>query len=232
MDQPNNKIILIEGKQSEYPSFFFSLQKKGYDVEIARTGTAAVQKIKTNPIGIALLDTGSLHTNGIRIVKSLKKQNPALPVILIIDQEMSKKEASPDADVILQRPFTLKKLINRIKVAQMPINKDTLIGTGKIRLDVNENIVFVGEKSVSLTPKLTAILKTLIQHQNETVSRRELFKAAWESDFMADMRTLDVHIKWLRNAIEPDPKKPKYIKTIRGIGYSLVNTEEEPFEIL
>lgn len=226
MKEPNKKIMLIEGKQADQPSFFFALQGKGYEVAIARNGAGAMKKMKTDPVSVVLLDSVSLHTNGSRIIQSLKTKFDDIPVILIVDAETPNTNPS-GADVVLRKPFTLRKLINRIKVFQTPENTEQIVGEGSIRLDTRERIVFVDNRVASLTPKTAALLEILIEHRNETVPRIELFSRVWKTEFLDDMRTLDVHIRWLRESIEKNPKKPVYLKTDRGIGYRLVCDEDK-----
>ena len=96
-----------------------------------------------------------------------------------------------------------------------------MVKTGEFELDVENRFVRYGEKQIALTPRLVDLLKVLMDHKGEVVERKALFSEVWDTDYTDDMRTLDVHISWLRQALEEVPKRPKYIKTIRGIGYRL-----------
>ena len=95
------------------------------------------------------------------------------------------------------------------------------IHAGPVRLDVEKRIVRCLDKQTRLTPRLMRLLKTLMERKGEVVERKALFSQVWETDYTDDTRTLDVHISWLRRAIEVDPEAPKFLKTIRGVGYRL-----------
>lgn len=216
MEQCTRKIILIEGKQTNHPSFFLSLKKKGYNVAIASTGNAALEKIKEELPLLVLIDAASLRTAGNRIVYSIKKRFPSLPVIVIVDEFKSIKKS--DADRVMVLPFTIQKLVNRIKM-YLPANNETLQAEGNIALDLKNNRIFVDNHPSSVTPRVAKLLNLLMDQPGKTLERKELFTKLWDTDYVEDMRSLDVHIRWLRQVVEEDPKNPKIIQTVRGVGY-------------
>jgi DNA-binding response OmpR family regulator len=114
----------------------------------------------------------------------------------------------------------VQKLSNRIKPL-LPGDGNNVIQVGSIHLDIERRRVRCLGKNAKLTPRLVALLEILMEHHGEVVEREQLFKKVWETDYTGDTRTLDVHISWLRRAIELDPLKPKFLKTIRGVGYRL-----------
>ena len=124
------------------------------------------------------------------------------------------------ADIILFLPFTPQKLINRIRHL-LPEDVKNSVHAGAVRLDMDKKIVRCQGKRSRLTPRLVSLLKILIEHPGEVLERKILFSKVWETDYTEDTRTLDVHISWLRHAIESDPDHPKFIKTVRGVGYRL-----------
>ena len=225
MDLFQNKIILIEGKQTDHPSFFLNLQKKGYNVEIASTGNAALDKIRDGRPMLVLIDAASLRTTCNRIVYRIKQRNPDLPVILIIDDSLKGKKISNKCDLVMTLPFTVQKLVNRIKLFA-PSNGESIRNVGKITLDKSKCSISVGHRYSLVTPRVVKLLEVLMDRVGKVVSRKELFRKIWDTDYLDDMRSLDVHMQWLRKAIETDPKNPQIITTIRGIGYSLYYTEE------
>jgi DNA-binding response OmpR family regulator len=211
-------ILIIEGRHAEIPSFATDLQKKGFDVISAKSGKDAISRLKKVSPHLVVVNAASLRSSGVRICQSLKEKQEKLPVILILEKD---KEVSKDAaDVILNLPFTVQKLSNRIKPL-LPGDGNNVIQVGSIRLDVERRRVRSLGKNAKLTPRLVALLEILMEHHGEVVEREHLFKKVWETDYTGDTRTLDVHISWLRRAIELDPLKPKFLKTIRGVGYRL-----------
>ena len=211
-------ILIIEGQHAEVPSFATDLQKKGFDVETAKSGKEAVSRLKRISPDLVVVNAASLRSTGVRICQSLRSKDRKIPIILIIDEHNNvSKEA---ADAVLNLPFTVQKLSNRIKPL-LPSDGKNMIQAGPIQLDLDKRRVRCLGKSNKLTPRLVTLLQILMEHQGEAVEREHLFKKVWETDYTGDTRTLDVHISWLRRAIELDPLKPKFLKTIRGVGYRL-----------
>jgi len=213
------RILLIEGKRTDHPSFAAGLTKKGYLVESVPSGTAALTQLDTVVPNLVVVDASSMRTNGKRICHSLHLKQPTLPLILVIDQNSDLND-NYGADTILMLPFTMQKLINRIRHL-LPIKNDSDIIAGPIMLDVKEKRAVIGDRQVQLTPRLALILKILIEHAGEVVERKIMFSEAWETDYTDDTRSLDVHMSWLRQAIEENPRRPVFIKTVRGSGYRL-----------
>lgn len=211
-------LLVIEAKHAEIPSFAMDLQKKGFDAHIAQNGSKAVALLKEVNPSVVVVNAASLRSTGLRICQSLREKDSKLPIILILDDEI---EINKDlADVVLVLPFTVQKLSNRIKPL-LPGDGKNVLHVGPIRLDLDKRRVRCMGRSTKLTPRLVTLLQLLMDKHGEVVEREPLFKKAWETNYTGDTRTLDVHISWLRRAIELDPENPKFLKTIRGVGYRL-----------
>jgi DNA-binding response OmpR family regulator len=165
------------------------------------------------------VDAASMRTSGRRICQSIRQFAQQLPVVLVVEQA-SESEEKPDVDVVLVQPFTLQKLVNRIRPL-LPAEHTRLIQAGELQLHPEQRWVRVQGRQVALTPRLVMLLKILMEHPGEVIGREELFRQVWETEYTGDTRTLDVHISWLRQAVEENPRKPRYIKTVRGVGYRL-----------
>ena len=211
-------LLLIEGRHAEIPSFASDLQKKGFDVETAQNGSQAVARLKEISPSLSVVNAASLRSTGLRICQALRAKDPKLPVVLILGKENHVERDAADAVLVL--PFTVQKLVNRIKPL-LPGDGKNVVHVGPVRLDLEHRRVRSLNKSTRLTPRLVALLKMLMEHHGEVVEREILFKKVWETDYTGDTRTLDVHISWLRRAIELDPERPRFLKTIRGVGYRL-----------
>jgi DNA-binding response OmpR family regulator len=211
-------ILVIEGRHAEIPSFANDLQKKGFDIRSFQNGSQAVSKVKQINPSLVVINAASLRSTGIRICLSVRKKDPKLPIILILEKE---KPVDKDlADSMIALPFTVQKLVNRIK-ALLPSDGKNVVSAGPIQLDLEHKRVRCLGKSTKLTPRLITLLNILMDKHGEVVERESLFKKVWETNYTGDTRTLDVHISWLRRAIELDPSNPKFLKTIRGVGYRL-----------
>ncbi|MDX9990473.1 MAG: response regulator transcription factor [Anaerolineales bacterium] len=213
------RILLIEGKKAEQPVFAAELQKKGFSVFVVPNGSQAVNKWAEIAPDLLVVNAASLGSSGVRIVQALReKQEERLPIILLVDA--SRPVDKSTADVVLVLPFTVQKLANRIK-PYLPGDGANIIQAGPLRLDLEHRRVRCMGKNIRLTPRLSQLLQLLIEHRGEVVERESLFKQVWETDYTGDTRTLDVHISWLRKAIELDPNHPKFLHTVRGVGYRL-----------
>lgn len=212
-------VLLIEGKRADRSSYMAGLSKKGFMVESAANGSEALDKIKTLDPKAIIVDAASMRTSGTRICSTLRKKLARTPIILIISEDRNGIKTEM-ADEILQLPFTLQKLLNRLK-PYMTMDQNKRLRVGAIELDLKQRWLHCGEKRTRLTPRLFILMETFMRHPGEVLERDELFRKLWETDYLGDMRSLDVHISWLRQAVEDDPRHPVYIKTERGVGYRL-----------
>jgi DNA-binding response OmpR family regulator len=212
-------VLLIEGKRADRPSYMAGLSKKGFDVESAASGSEALNKIKTLDPKAVIVDAASMRTSGTRICSTLRKELGETPILLVVSEDRDGVNHDT-ADEILQLPFTLQKLLNRLK-PYMTMDQNKRLKVGAIELDTKQRWLYCGEKRTRLTPRLFILMETFMRHPGEVLERDELFRKLWETDYLGDMRSLDVHISWLRQAVEDDPRHPIYIKTERGVGYRL-----------
>jgi len=213
------RLLLIEGKRAERPSFLGGLTKKGFQVDSVPNGAAAFVHLAGNVPHLVVVDAASMRTSGKRICQSIHQHAPGVPVVLILEEGAATPD-KVDVEVVLIEPFTLQKLVNRIRPL-MPSEPRSLLIVGPIHLDVEQRLVRCENRQVRLTPRLVTLLKILMDHPGELIDRKELFRQVWDTAYTVDTRTLDVHVSWLRQAIEEDPRHPKFIKTIRGMGYRL-----------
>lgn len=210
----SESLILIERPQK---SSFAPALKKHYRVTSVSSGKQAVEAARRLPPVAIVLDAISLRTTGERIAKQLKLELGDLPLIHL---HPGAKAESP-ADVVLLHPFTARKLINSVaRVARPPkqVSDDVLICGGFV-MNVTRRLLVVNGQETQLTPKAALLAEIFLRHPDETLNRKQLMEHVWQTDYMGDTRTLDVHVRWLRRAIEADAGNPLYLKTVRGVGY-------------
>lgn len=218
-EKSRTTILLVEGKRSNGYVFAEDLIKKGYCVVLAQSGSEGIIALdKTEPDAI-VINAASLRTNGLRIVSRFHNKQPDSPIILIIAENLELPE-EPLANMVLELPFTVQKLVNRLQAFKKTADKH-LVSCGKLQLNTQTNMASYLDKEAHLTPRLAQLLKLLMDNAGNLVEREELFKKVWETEYTADTRTLDVHISWLRKALEEDPRDPKLILTERAAGYRL-----------
>jgi len=212
-------VLIVEGRRGDHPSFSEELQDKGYRVSCAPSGSAGLDILDTVNPNVIVVDAASLRTSGLRICQSFRKADNDLPIILVVDKNKSIPD-EVDANLVLCLPFTVQKLINRMQ-AYTPTEDKYIKKAGPIELNTRTQLVTCYDRQTKLTPRLVDILQMLMENNGEIVERDPLFTTVWETDYTGDTRTLDVHISWLRQAIEEDPRHPQLIRTIRGVGYIL-----------
>jgi DNA-binding response OmpR family regulator len=215
------KILLIEGKRADRPSFVAGLTRKGYQVESVANGSEAMARLDPFTPDLIIINAASMRTSGRRICQSIRAHSHNTHIVLVTDTPSPDNiEKDELADVVLSLPFTLQKLMNRIRPL-LPAEQKDLMVVGLLQLDPIQRWVRIGARQTSLTPRLVTLLKILMEHPGEVIEREYLFRTVWDTAYTEDTRTLDVHVSWLRRAIEDDPRNPRYIKTIRGVGYRL-----------
>jgi DNA-binding response OmpR family regulator len=215
----NVVILIIEGRRGDYASFGEELNDKGYQVFKAPSGKAGLNLLEATDPHVVIVDAASLRTSGIRICQSIRVALDSVPIILIVEKKRSIPK-NIDANLVLRLPFTVQKLTNRLH-AYHPTDDKFVLNVGPIELNTRTQLVTCHDRQTKLTPRLVKILKMLMENNGKVVGRDPLFTQIWETEYTGDTRTLDVHISWLRKAIEIDPRNPKLIRTERGVGYIL-----------
>jgi DNA-binding response OmpR family regulator len=200
-------------------SFVPSLRKKEYWVEIVPTGTAALTRLVEVDPDLVVVNAASLRSSGKRICNEIHEKSSELPIVLIVTPEHANSGVTT-ANAILELPFTSRKLLNRI-APLLPGDGKNILHVGFIRLDLERKRVRCLGREARLTPRMTHLLQVLLIHAGEAVDRQKLFSEVWDTKYTVDTRTLDVHISWLRGALEENPRQPQFLKTIRGVGYRL-----------
>ncbi len=210
-------ILWIASERAEGYPLITQVQKKDFHINLAGNGKDAIAYLSTFTCDIIVVDAISLRTSGTRICQSLQRAAGNSPILLITDMPQ------PDgvATEVLVPPFTSRKLINRIKKL-MPAESHNVRQLGELRLDTARHLVSCnGNDKKKITPKQSFLLQMLMDRPGQVIPREELFRSVWETDYVGDLRTLDVHISGLRKAIEEDMREPKVLVSVRGVGYRL-----------
>lgn len=212
-------LLWIEGRWGSDPSFIPSLTKKGFEVDVVNNGKSAIDYLDNEQPAVVVIDAASMRTNGKRICMSIREISNGLPIMLIsAPDKIDRSNNFVNSTLVL--PFTSRKLVNRL-IPLLPHAAGDLLEKGPLRINPERNQVICFGRKTTLTPRLMRLLELLLENEGEVMRRDVLFKTVWKTDYIGDTRTLDVHISWLRDAIEKDPKKPQLLTTIRGTGYRL-----------
>lgn len=224
-------ILLVEGRNSGDKSLAPLLDKAAYHLAIVHTGQSALNWAAKNEPSLVIFDASSMRSNGTRICRRLRAQLGDVPIIHSRAAGQPEDHAA-EADVYLEYPFTARKLLNRVRdLLPADDTAEQIVRYGTITLFRGKRAVDVaGQGERRLTPKLACLLEELIRNPNQIVTRKQLMNTVWKTDYVGDTRTLDVHIRWIRECIEADPGKPTLLRTVRGKGYifSFGDPPQEP----
>jgi two-component system, OmpR family, phosphate regulon response regulator PhoB len=209
-------ILLVEGARPA-SSLAPALAGRGYLVVRASNSKEALSRVRTDGPALAVVNATSLHTDGLRICGDLKDATDEVPVVLIV-RAGTDPEKITCADSILVRPFTARKLLNRIERI-LPDSMGEVLHVGDFSLNPESRSLRVGKTEYHLTPMKARLLELFMRHPGEVLSREYLMKHVWRTEYAGDTRTVEVHIRWLRQIIEADANHPCLLQTIRGVGY-------------
>jgi DNA-binding response OmpR family regulator len=211
-------ILLVEGVRP-VSSLAPLLDAKGYHVVRSNNAKEALNSARAQAPALAVVDCTTLHTDGLKICVDLRASTDAMPIVVVV-----RKGVDPDkitcADSVLARPFTPRKLINRI-TRLLPDSAGEVLKVGDLALNIESHYLRVGKTEQHLTPMKARLLEAFMRNPGETLSREFLMKNVWKTDYIGDTRTIEVHVRWLRQIIEADPCSPKLLQTVRGVGYRL-----------
>ncbi|AIY02916.1 two component transcriptional regulator [Arthrobacter sp. PAMC 25486] len=221
-----SRILIVEDEESISDPLSFLLGKEGYDVQVVDNGLDALVEFERNGADLVLLDLQLPGMSGTEVCKHLR-QRSNVPVIMLTakDSEIDKVVGLElGADDYVTKPYSSRELIARIRaVLRRQAEPEELLNStvqaGPVRMDVERHVVNVHGESVSFPLKEFELLEMLLRNAGKVLTRGQLIDRVWGSDYVGDTKTLDVHIKRLRSKIEPDPAVPKYLVTVRGLGY-------------
>lgn len=214
---PASTILLVEGRKPAAEYLAPLLNDQGYQVVTARTRRDALAETQEVLPAVIVLDTPSLRFCSRRFCKALRDAALKTSVLILLSEGES-IDRSDGARAHLRYPFSARKLSNCI-ARLLPFPEDEVLQVGGVALNLKHRIVICGKRESHLTPKQARLLEVFVRHPGEILTRALLMKQVWDTDYLGDTRTLEVHIHWLRKAIEEDPGSPVYLQTVRGVGY-------------
>jgi two-component system, OmpR family, phosphate regulon response regulator PhoB len=227
------KVLIVEDEEIIRETVILALTDEGYDLLSAVDGRTGLELLQANEnsLDLVILDVMLPHLNGLDICRILRRRGNQVPILML-----SARGAETDrvvglevgADDYLTKPFGMRELIARCR-ALMRRQQQFQAAPEQTVLDFQEIIylypqqcrVLVREKEVNLSPKEYKLLELFMTHPKRVWSREQLLENVWGYDFIGDSKTVDVHIRWLREKIELDPSAPKHLMTVRGFGYRL-----------
>lgn len=219
------KILVVEDEESFREGVSFILSKEGYEIIDAADGNDAIIKFEREGADLVLLDVMLPGLSGLEVCKKLRTLTK-VPIIMLTakDTELDKVLGLEiGADDYITKPFSSRELLARVKAILRRTGsvdvKSAIMEIGPVRVDTERHTVSVEGLDQSLPLKEFDLLVYLMQNAGRVLTRTQLIDRIWGSDYFGDTKTLDVHVKRLRSRIEKDAANPKFIQTIRGLGY-------------
>lgn len=216
-------ILLVADRKTTIDSLADILSKDEHELVVASNQRRALQVVRQNNPDLVIVDMTSAKLSGGKVCLSLRRTTETPILAIMREPPDSNHEGAPLADEWLVKPFSAQDLLTQVR--RLLIQSHLLV-LGPVALNLRAREVRVGDgEAIRLPPKQYALLRCLMKHPGQTLTRAQLMREVWETDFLDDTRTLDVHIRWLREKIEPNPSAPIYIQTVRRVGYRFVPKE-------
>jgi two-component system, OmpR family, response regulator RegX3 len=220
------RVLVVEDEESFSDPLSYMLRNEGFEVAVAPTGPEALEEFDRHGADLVLLDLMLPGLPGTEVCRQLRNRS-AVPVIMLTakDSEIDKVVGLElGADDYVTKPFSSRELVARIRAVlrrhgQAEEPDDAALEAGPVRMDVERHTVSVSGRGVQLPLKEFELLEMLLRNAGRVLTRMQLIDRVWGADYVGDTKTLDVHVKRLRAKIEPDPAVPRYLVTVRGLGY-------------
>lgn len=224
-------VLIVEDDRALLDVLKFNLTKEGYHVITALDGSQALEAARQKQPDIILLDVMLPEIDGFDVCRILR-QEMTTPILMLTakDSEIDKIVGlEVGADDYLTKPFSMRELLARIRamlrrsemVETKPSKQEMSIRAGELEIDKMRHQVSVRDLALKLTTMEFNLLLFLAENKGIVFSREQLLESVWGYDYQGETRTVDVHIRWLREKVEADPGKPEYLITVRGVGYKL-----------
>ena len=222
------KVLVVDDEKLIVKGIRFSLEQDGMDVDCAYDGEEALAMARANEYDMILLDIMLPKMDGFEVCQAIREFSD-MPIVMLTAKgdDMDKiLGLEYGADDYITKPFNILEVKARIKAIMRrtygPRDKKettSVIVKGDLRLDCDSRRLFIHDKEVNLTAKEFDLLELLVKNENKVYSREDLLGLVWGKDYPGDVRTVDVHVRRLREKIEANPSEPKYVHTKWGVGY-------------
>ena len=223
------RILLVDDEEAIQKLLTFPMEQEGYEIVQAMDGEEALEKFRKQPFDLVVLDIMLPGKSGIDVCREIRAES-TIPIIMLTaksDEFDKVLGLEIGADDYITKPFSIREFRSRVKaqlrrmqMTQLPADvAREILEVDKLRIDFLKRNVFLEDEKVDLTYKEFELLKTLVAHPGRVFNREALLQLVWGDSDFRDPRTVDVHIRHLREKVEPDPHDPEYIFTVRGAGY-------------
>ncbi|MBU5487786.1 response regulator transcription factor [Clostridium sp. MSJ-8] len=225
------KILIVDDEEHIRELLKFNLNNSGYDTILASNGVEALKYAKDEKPDLVLLDIMIPEMDGIEVCKNIRAEktlvNTSIIMLTAKSEELDKiLGLELGADDYITKPFSIRELLARVKAVLRRNNisvsnrdESNVEEFGELKIDFERHEVMVDDKLVNMTLKEFELLEILVRNKGKILKRETLLDKVWGYEYIGETRTVDVHIRYIRKKIEKDDKNPRYIETVRGVGY-------------
>ena len=227
-------LLVVEDEQSLLRTLRYNLSRAGHEVRLCTDGKRALEMVRANPPDLMLLDLMLPGMDGLEVCRHIRREvvMPAVrrvPILVLTarDAEVDKVVGlEVGADDYMTKPFSMHELMARVKallrrseMSTVPADQSFQFTSGDVQVDVAAHRAVFRGQPLHLKPREFDLLAYFLRHVGQVLTRERLLRNVWGYEFAVDTRTVDVHVRWLRGKIEPNPAAPTRIETVRGVGY-------------
>jgi DNA-binding response OmpR family regulator len=215
------RVLLAEDDTSISEPLSRALRREGYQVEVTEDGPATLSRALSDEIDLVLLDIGLPELDGLEVCRRVRAEGNPVPVLILTaraDEVDTVVGLDAGADDYVTKPFRLAELLARVRalLRRGTADRDAVRG---VRIDPEARRAWHGDQELDLTTKEFDLLWVLIRDAGKVVTREQIMREVWESKWFTSTKTLDMHISWLRRKLGDDAHNPRYITTVRGVGF-------------
>ena len=228
---PGSKVLLVEDEPALVESVAYSLTREGFAVITATDGERALERFRAERPSLVILDLMLPKLSGLDVCRAIRSESQVPIVILTAKDSEADKVAGLElgADDYVTKPFSIRELVSRVRANLRRAQTQPAgagpgrLSGGPVEIDLERHEAFVRGQSVAFTPKEFDLLDSFLSAKGRLLTREFLINEVWGADYYGDTKTLDVHVKRLRQKIEENPHHPQHILTVRGLGYKFID---------